>query len=68
MKVGDLVVATEDSWSYECGDIGLLVAVDRGQLDKDYRPFYYVQWNSCPNADPYRRDVNGKHIEVLYSS
>ncbi len=68
MKVGDIVIATEDTYTFDKGDVGLLVDIDRGQLDKDYRPFYYVQWNSCPNTDPYRRDVNGKHIEVLYSS
>ena len=68
MKVGDLVVATEDSWSYEHGDIGLLIAIDRGQPDKEYRPLYFVQWNNSPHADPYEYEVSEKHIEVLYSS
>ena len=68
MKVGDIVIATENTITFDEGEVGLLVCVDRGQLDKDYRPLYFVQWNSCPNADPFDRDVNGKKIEVLYSS
>ena len=68
MKVGDLVVATKDSWSYEYGDIGLLVAIDRGPPHKEYRPLYFIQWNNSPYTDPYEYEVNGKHIEVLYSS
>ena len=59
MKANDIVIAVEDTYHFDKGDVGLLVAIDRG-------PF--VQWNSRTNVDPYERDVNGKHIEVLYSS
>jgi len=68
VKIGDLVIATEDSYTFEEGDIGLLVCVDRGQPDKEYRPLYFVQWNSQPNVDPYERSVNGNRIETFYSS
>ena len=67
MKVGDLVIATEDAYTFDKGDIGLLVEIDRGPPDKEYRPLYFVQWNRRPNADPFDRDVNGKHIETFYS-
>ena len=68
MKVGDLVIATEDAYTFDKGDIGLLVEIDRGPPDKEYRPLYFVQWNGRPSASPYAHDVNGKHIETLYSS
>ncbi len=67
MKVGDLVIATEDTYSFDKGDVGLVIDIDRGPPDKEYRPLYFVQWDGR-SGDPYRRDVNGKHIEVLYSS
>ena len=67
MKVGDLVIATEDTYSFDKGDVGLVIDIDRGPPDKEYRPLYFVQWDGGSD-DPYRRDVNGKHIEVLYSS
>ena len=67
MKVGDLVIATENTYTFDEGDIGLLVEIDRGPLDKEYRPLYFVQWNwQSPSAPP--QDVNGKHIETLYST
>jgi len=68
VKAGDLVIATEDGYTFDKGDIGLLVEIDRGPPDKEYRPLYFVQWNGCPNANPYSRDVNGKYIETFYSS
>ena len=67
MKAGDLVIATEDGYTFDKGDVGLLVDIDRGPPHKEYRPLYFVQWNSRPNADPFDRDVNGKHIETFYS-
>jgi hypothetical protein len=67
VKAGDLVIATEDTYSFDRGDVGLIIAVDRGPLDKEYRPLYFVQWNGRPGEDAYHRDVNGKHIELLYS-
>ena len=66
MKGGDLVIATENTYTFDEGDIGLLVEIDRGPLDKEYRPLYFVQWNNRPNSPP--MDVNGKHIETFYSS
>ena len=66
MNIGDLVIATEDSYTFEEGDIGLLVCIDRGQPDKDYRPLYFVQWNNRLSSDP--MNVSGKNIETLYSS
>ena len=66
MKAGDLVIATEDTYRFDKGDVGLLVYIDRGQPDKDYRPLYYVQWNNNLDADPYEYSVNGKHILLLY--
>ena len=65
MKVGDLVIATEDADTFDQGDIGLLVDIDRGPPDKEYRPLYFVQWNNRPSSSP--MDVNGKHIETFYS-
>ena len=67
MKVGDLVIATEDAYTFDKGDIGLLVEIDRGPPDKEYRPLYFVQWNGRPSAAPYAHDVNGKHIKTFYS-
>ena len=66
MQVGDLVIATEDGYAFDKGDIGLLVDIDRGPPDKEYRPLYFVQWNNRTSRGP--MDVNGKHIETLYSS
>ena len=66
MKVGDLVIATEGTYTFDEGDIGLLVCIDRGQPDKDYRPLYFVQWNNRLSSDP--MNVSGKNIETLYSS
>ena len=66
MNIGDLVIATEDSYTFEEGDIGLLVCIDRGQPDKEYRPLYFVQWNHRPNRAP--RAVYKNAIETLYSS
>ena len=43
MKAGDLVIATEDAYTFDKGDIGLLVDIDRGPPDKEYRPLYFVQ-------------------------
>jgi len=65
VKVNDIVIATEDTYTFDEGDIGLLVEIDRGPPDKEYRPLYFVQWN-ISSGPPI--DVNGKHIEVLYSS
>ena len=65
MKAGDLVIATEDTYTFDEGDIGLLVHIDRGPPDKEYRPLYFVQWNNRPSSSP--MDVNGKHIETFYS-
>ena len=67
MQVGDLVIATEDSYTFDEGDIGLLVHIDRGPPDKEYRPLFFVQWNNRPHLDPYNRSVNGKRIETFYS-
>ena len=36
MQVGDLVIATEGTYRFDEGDIGLLIHVDRGQPDKEY--------------------------------
>ena len=68
MKVGDLVVALEEGHSWDEGSIGLLVCIDKGQPDKEYTPWYFVQWNHCPNSDPYRYTVLRNQIEPLYSS
>ena len=68
MKAGDLVIATEDGYTFDKDDVGLLVDIDRGPPDKEYRPLYYVQWNGQPSVSPYARDVNGKYVEVFYSS
>lgn len=68
MKIGDLVIATKGTYAFDVGDVGLLVEIDRGPPNKDYRPLYFVQWNDRPSADPYEEDVNGKHIEIFYSS
>jgi hypothetical protein len=68
MQVGDLVIATEDTYRFDEGDIGLLVHIDRGQPDKEYRPLYYVQWNDRSHCDPYEHSVNGKRIITLYST
>jgi hypothetical protein len=67
VNIGDLVIATEDSYTFEEGDIGLLVCIDRGQPDKEYRPLYFVQWNNSPSMDPYKHSVNGNRIETFYS-
>ena len=67
MEVGDLVIATEGTYNFDEGDIGLLVHIDRGQPDKDYRPLYFVQWNNRSRS-PYEYSVNGKRIETLHSS
>ena len=67
MKVGDLVIATEDTYIFDKGDVGLLVCIDRGPPDKEYRPLYFVQWNDRPSVDPYDREVNEKHIDTFYS-
>ena len=67
MKAGDLVIATEDGYTFDKDDVGLLVDIDRGPPDKEYRPLYFVQWNGRPSASPYSHDVNGKYIEVFYS-
>ena len=66
MQVGDLVIATAFTYRFDKGDIGLLIHVDRGQPDKEYRPLYYVQWNNRPNVNPYEYSVNGKRIKSLY--
>ena len=68
MQVGDLVIATKDGYAFDKGDIGLLVDIDRGPPDKEYRTLYFVQWNGRPSASPYAHDVNGKHIETLSSA
>jgi hypothetical protein len=68
MQVGDLVIATEGSYTFDEGDIGLLIHIDRGQPDKDYRPLYFVQWNDRTHLSPYEYSVNGKRIETFYSS
>ena len=67
MEVGDLVIATAFTYRFDKGDIGLLVEIDRGPPDKEYRPLYFVQWNGRSTASPYAHDVNGKHIETFYS-
>ena len=67
MQVGDLVIATEGSYYFGEGDIGLLIHIDRGQPDKDYRPLYFVQWNNS-SRNPYEYSVNGKRIETFYST
>ena len=68
MKVGDIVVALEEGRTWDVGSIGLLVEVDKGQPDKEYTPWYFVQWNHCQNLDPYRHAVLEKQIDTLYSS
>ena len=68
MQVGDLVIATEGTYRFDEGDIGLLIHVDRGQPDKEYRPLYYVQWNNRLEDDPREYSVNGKRIEILSSA
>jgi hypothetical protein len=68
VKVGDIVVALEEGPVWDEGSAGLLICVDKGQPDKEYTPWYFVQWNHCPNRDPYEYELQRKHIEVLYSS
>ena len=33
MKVGDLVIAIEDTYSFDKGDVGLVIDIDRGPPD-----------------------------------
>ena len=66
MEVGDLVIATESTYRFDKGDIGLLLDIDRGQPDKEYRPLYFVQWTGREHLNPYEYSVNGKRIEALY--
>ena len=68
MQAGDLVIATEDTYTFDEGDIGLLVCIDRGPPDKEYRPLYFVQWNNRLECDQYEYSVNGKRIEILSSA
>ncbi len=68
MKVGDIVVAIEDGRIWDAGSIGLLVSVDKGQPDKEYTPWYFVQWNHCPNHNPYKYAVLENQIDTLYSA
>ena len=65
MKAGDLVIATEDTYTFDKGDIGLLVDIDRGPPDKEYRPLYFVQWNNSPNRGS--MDVHKNAIKTFYS-
>jgi hypothetical protein len=65
MQVGDLVIATVDTFTFDKGDIGLLVDIDRGPPDKEYRPLYFVQWNNRPNRGS--TDVHKNAIETFYS-
>jgi len=65
VKVGDLVIATEDAYTFDKGDIGLLVNIDRGPPDKEYRPLYFVQWNNRPSRGP--MDVHKNAIKTFYS-
>ncbi len=68
MKVGDLVIAVEEGRAWDKGSIGLLVCVDKGQADKEYTPWYFVQWNHCPDHDPYRHAVLARQLEVYHAS
>ena len=68
MQVGDLVVAVEEGPVWDTGSIGLLICVDKGQPDKEYTPWYFVQWNHCPNVDPYRYSAREHDIEVFHAN